>query len=161
MKSNFWKDLPMWAKGTIAVVSLLAIAGVGYGIYRSVKKGVDKAKQSKEGKESKNELDDLADKGVKPTITDAEAEAKVSALLNAASDCDFWGQGATQIIAVIKSLKNQADYYLLSSKFGTKSWMDCGTGDVSGSLTTLLIDELDSGQMKDVRKHLSGIGINI
>lgn len=158
-----WKSLPAWAKGTIAVVSLLAIGGIGFAIYRGVKKAIEKGKEGKESKEAKDELQEVQNQGIKPTFSDAEAQAKVSILVSAAGGCDTWGQGATQMIEVIKSLKNKADYYLLSSTFGTKTWDECGiwTGDVTGSLTTLLTEELDSGQMEEVRKHLSSIGVNI
>jgi hypothetical protein len=156
-----WKSLPTWAKGTIAVVGVLAIGGVGFAIYRGVKKAIEKAKEGKEGREAKDELVEAAQQGIQPTISNAEAESKVSSLVNAAENCDFWGQGATQIIAVIKTLKNKADFLLLSSKFGTKTWKDCFGGNVTGSVTTLLVDELDSGQMQEVRQHLSSIGVNI
>jgi hypothetical protein len=156
-----WKSLPTWAKGTIAVVGVLAIGGVGFAIYKGVKKAIEKAKEGKEGREAKDELAEAAQQGIQPTISNAEAESKVSSLMSAADDCDFWGQGATQIIAVIKTLKNKADYLLVSSKFGTKTWKDCGSGNVTGSLTTLLVEELDSGQMQEVRQHLSSIGVNI
>lgn len=156
-----WKSLPTWAKGTIAVVSLLAVGGIGFAIYKGVKRAFEKAKEGKEGRESKDELKDAEKEGVKPTFSEAEAQSKISSLVSAANDCDVWGQGATQIIAVMKSLKNKADYYLLNSLFGTKTWSECGTGSVTGSLTTLLIEELDSGQIAEVRTHLSTLGINI
>jgi hypothetical protein len=156
-----WKDLPTWAKGTIAIVGVLAIGGVGFAIFRGVKKAIEKAKESKEGREAKDELAEAQQQGITPTISNAEAESKVSSLLSAADDCDFWGQGATQIIAVMKTLKNKSDYLLLSSKFGTKTWKECGTGNVTGSVTTLLVEELDSGQMSEVREHLASIGVNI
>lgn len=166
MVKTIWKDLPQWAKGTIVVVGLLAVVGVSYGIYKGVKKITDKAKSNKEGQESKDALQQAEAEGVKPTISSAEAEAKVSALLSGARGCDPWGSGATTIISVIKSLKNKADYYFLSTTFGTRSWDECSwtgdfVGDVTGSLTTLLTEELDGGQMAEVRKHLSSIGVNI
>ena len=158
-----WKSLPTWAKGTIAIVGVLAIGGVGFAIYKGVKKAIEKAKEGKEGKEAKDELREAEKEGVKPTISEAEAESKVSSLVSAAAECDVLGQGATQIIAIVKSLKNKADYYLVSSKFGTKTWDECGwgTGDVTGSLTTLFTEELDSGQMREIREHLASIGVNI
>jgi len=156
-----WKSLPTWAKGTIAIVGVLAIGGVGFAIYKGVKKAIEKAKEGKEGREAKDDLASAIQEGVKPTISDSEAESKVSALVKSADNCDPTGSGATQIIAVVKSLKNKSDFLLLSSKFGTKTWGDCFYGQVTGSLTTLLIDELDGGQMKEVRQHLSSIGVNI
>lgn len=158
-----WKDLPVWAKGTIAIVGILAVGGVGFAIYRGVKKAIEKGKEGKEGREAKDELQAAVSQGIQPTISEAEAQAKVAQLVSAANECDVLGQGATQIISVIKSLKNKADYYLLSSAFGTKTWDECGwgTGDVTGSVATLLVEELDTGQMEEVRRHLSSIGVNI
>lgn len=161
--NKVWKDLPVWAKGTIAIVGILAVGGIGFAVYKGIKKAIEKAKEGKEGKEAKDELQEAASQGIQPTISEAEAQAKVSQLVSAANECDIFGQGAVQIIAVIKSLKNKADYYLLSSAFGTKTWDECGigTGDVTGSVATLLVEELDSGQMEEVRAHLSSIGVNI
>jgi hypothetical protein len=156
-----WKELPVWAKGTIAIVGILAVGGVGFAIYKGVKRAIEKAKEGKEGRESKDELKDAEKEGIKPTFSEAEAQSKISTLVSAANGCDPYGQGATQIIAVMKSLKNKADYYLLNSLFGTKTWEDCGYGSVTGSLTTLLIDDLDSGQIAEVRTHLSTLGINM
>lgn len=158
-----WKSLPTWAKGTIAIVSLLAVGGIGYAIYKGIKKGVERGRESKESREAKDELQNLQQQGVNPTFSEAEAQSKVSALVAAADKCDPYGQGATQIITIIKTLKNKADYYLLNSSFGSKTWDECGwlTGDVTGSLTTLLTEELDSGQMAEVRGYLQTIGVTI
>jgi hypothetical protein len=62
---------------------------------------------------------------------------------------------------VIYSIKNKADWYLLSSKFGVRTWDDCPYGSVSGSISVLFVEELDSGQMQEVRRHLGQFGINI
>jgi len=156
-----WKDLPTWAKGTIAIVGVLAIGGVGFAIFKGVKKAIEKAKEGKEGREAKDDLVEAQQEGIQPTISNSEAESKVSALVEAADNCDPTGSGATQIIAVIKTLKNKADYLLLTSKFGTKTWGDCFYGQVTGSLTTLLVAELDGGQMRTVREQLASIGVNI
>lgn len=158
-----WSSLPTWAKGTIAVVSVLAVGAIGFAIYKGVKKAIEKGKEGKEGRESKDELQQLENSGIKPTFSDAEAQAKVSSLISAANECDPTGSGATQIISIMKGLKNEADYHKLSATFGTKTWDEClwGTGDVTGSLTTLLTEELDSGQLSDVRKHLSTINVNV
>jgi hypothetical protein len=44
MKFN---ELPTWAKGVVAVVGLVAVAGAGYGIWRTIKKAVEKGKEGK------------------------------------------------------------------------------------------------------------------
>ena len=158
---GYFSQLPPWAKGTVVILGIVIIGGIGFGIYQAVKKGVQRGQEGKEGKEAKDELKDAIAEGVKPTISEAEAIAKVSSLQSAANDCDPWGTGASQIIATMKTLKNKSDYYLLNSTFGSKTWSECGTGTVTGSLTTLLTEELDSGQLQEVRTYLSSIGVNI
>jgi hypothetical protein len=125
------------------------------------RKKEDAKDERKESREAKNQLDNLAKQGIQPSFSNAEAEAKSNALLIAANDCDFWGTGATQIMNTIYSVKNQADWYLLSSTFGVRSWGDCGTGEVSGSLTTLILEELDTTQMTEARRHLGQFGISL
>ena len=158
-----WKSLPTWAKGTIAVVSVLAIGGIGFAIYKGVKKAIEKAKGGKEGREAKDELEEAESQGISPTFSDAEAQSKVSLILSAADGCDPLDNGALEIVNTIKSLKNKADWYLLSSTFGTRTWDECGwgMGDVTGSLSYLLTSDLDTGEMQKVRQHLSSIGVNI
>lgn len=158
-----YSQLPAWAKGTVVVLSILIVAGVGFGIYRGIKKAIEKAKEGKEGRESKQELQALESQGIKPTISEAEATTKVSQLVESANGCDPFGTGATTILQVIKSLKNEADWYLLNKQFQTKTWDECGwgAGDVTGSLGSLLTAELDGGQMDEARKHLMSINVNI
>lgn len=154
-------NLPLPVKIGIGVVVVAALVGAGYFVYKQLKKIGENKDERQEANAAEQELQSLSNQGVKPTFTEAEAKSKATALTVAATDCDFWGQGATQIMAVIYSVKNKADWYLLSTTFGVRSWSDCGTGDISGSLTTLLIEELDSGQMTEVRRHLGQFGISI
>jgi len=161
MKNKLWSDLPIWAKGTIAIVSVLALGLIGYTIYKKTSRAIEKGREGKEGRESKDKLSELRAKGINPTISEAESQSKISTLVSSANGSDLFGAGATQIISVIKSLKNEADWYFLNSLFKTKTWDDTIYGTVTGSLTTLLTEELDSGQMVTVRKHLSSINVNI
>ena len=158
-----YSSLPPWAKGTVVVLSIVIVAGIGFGIYREIKKAIEKAREGKESRESKQELELLESQGIKPTISEAEATTKVSQLIESANGCDPFGTGATTIIQVIKSLKNEADWFLLNKQFGTKTWDECGwgAGDVTASLGGLLTAELDGGQMDEVRKHLTSINVNI
>ena len=57
---KYWKDLPTWAKGTIAILGIVIVGGVGFGIYQGVKRAIEKGKESKEGREAKDELQDAA-----------------------------------------------------------------------------------------------------
>ena len=87
-------SLPTWAKGVVAVVGLLAIGGAAFGIYRAVKKGIEKAKENKEDKEfqkeTNQEVQDLQSKGVTPTLSDANATSLASQIEVGLTDCDSW-----------------------------------------------------------------------
>jgi hypothetical protein len=78
-----------------------------------------------------------------------------------ADGCDPWGQGAQVIMQRIYALQNEADYRSLVDAFGIRTWDECGygTGDVTGSLTTLMISELNSSQLAEARRHLGQFGV--
>jgi hypothetical protein len=152
--------LPFQVKLVIALVGLAALTGVGIYVYQKLKKIGQNRDERQEGKAAKDELKELEDQGVKPTFTQAEAEAKCNALVTAATNCDMFGTGATEIMNIIYSVKNKADWFFLSSTFGVRNWTDC-FGGASGSLTTLILEELDTPQMAEVRRHLGQIPISI
>jgi len=153
--------LPIQVKAILTLVGIAALVGVGFFVYKKLKKIGSEREDREEAQQSENELDVLLNQGVNPTFSDAEAQSKANILVAAANDCDLWGQGAQQIMQVIYSIKNRADWFLLSSKFGVRTWDDCPYGSESGSISVLLIEELDTGQMSEVRRHLGQFGISI
>lgn len=160
---KFWNSLPIWAKGVIAIATLVILVIVAISLVKAFRASRDIANQKAESDKAQQQLSTLASSGVYPTFTSADAEAKCNSLLEAAASCDAWEQGATVITGIIYGLQNAADWYLLNSTFGVRTWDDCGwwTGDVTGSLTTLLTNELGSGQMAEMRRHLGQFGVSI
>jgi hypothetical protein len=154
-------QVPIMVKAAVALVGVAALVGVGVFIYRKLKEIGGQRENREEAQDSSNELDILLNQGVQPTISQAEAQTKSNILVAAANDCDPWGQGAQQIMQVIYSLKNKADWFLLSSTFGVRSWDDCPYGSTNGSLSVLLVEELDTNQMTEVRRHIGQFGISI
>ena len=148
------------AQGVIILIGLAALTGVGVFVYKKISKLGENKEDKEEANLAESALDQLLQTGQNPTFTELEAQTKTNILVNAANDCDPTGSGAQQIMAVIYSVKNKADWYLLNSKFGVRDWNDCFFGTVSGSITTLLTDELDSSQMAEVRRHLGQFQIN-
>ena len=129
----------------------------------------NKIKAVKKTADAKAETDAAADAlagaknaGINPTFSQAEAETKCNAIVEAAAGCDAGEQGAQAIMGVIYSLQNEADWWLLLKTFGTRTWDDCGwgTGDVTGSLTTLLINELGANQVSEVRRHIGQFNVS-
>lgn len=158
-----FKEMPLLVQGIIVLATSAIAIGGGILIYKKLKSKIDTKGNKEEGKQAGNQLEDLEKQGIKPTFSDADAQTKVNVLKEAANGCDPLGQGSQQIMAVIYSLKNQADFYLLSKTFGVQTWDDCGigTGDVTGSLSTLLTSELDGTQMSEVRRHLGQFKVSI
>ena len=155
-----FSQLPMWAKGTIAVVGVLVFVGVGYFIYKKVSRIGQNKDEKQEVGAAKDELENLKKQGITPTFTESDARGKANALQVAADGCDMFGTGATEIMNIIYSIKNAADWQLLKAIFGVRSWSDCLAG-VQGSITTLLLEELDTTQMKEARRHLGQFGISL
>jgi hypothetical protein len=155
-----FRQLPLMAQGIIVLVGLAALTGVGVLVYNKIKSIGETREDKEEANLAEDALDQLLQTGQSPTFSDVEAQTKTNILISAATDCDPWGSGAQQIMAVIYSIKNKADWYLLSSKFGVRDWADCGFGEVNGSLSKLLTEELDSSQMAEVRRHLGQFQIN-
>lgn len=155
-----FKNLPTSVQIVIGLVGLAALTGIGVFVYQKIKKLGENKDTKKEADTAKNTLQDLQKKGVNPTISAADAESACNLLQQSASGCDPTGTGATEIMRTIYSIKNAADWYLLVNTFGTRTWDDCGPmGDVTGSLTTLITDELDTTQITEARRHLSQFGI--
>jgi hypothetical protein len=155
------KQIPIQVKIIFALVGVAALAGIGFFVYKKLQKIGENKEDREEAKESENQLEQLGNQGINPTFSEAEAQSKTNTLVAAANDCDPWGQGAQQIMQVIYSIKNKADWYLLSSKFGVRTWDDCPYGSESGSISVLFVEELDSSQMQEVRRHLGQFGISI
>lgn len=153
--------LPTPVKIGIALVCIAALAGVGYWVYKKISKLGENKEERQETNAAKQELQALSSQGIQPTFSEAEAKSKCNALIVAANDCDPVGTGATQIMAVVYSIQNKADWFLMSSAFGVRTWADCGFGEVNGSITTLFIEELNTTQMKEVRRHLGQFDISI
>jgi hypothetical protein len=161
--ANVWKSLPIWAKGVIALVLLGVLIIAGIAIKKAITAARDNKNQKDEADKANEELDNLSNQGINPSFNSADASSKCNSILEAASSCDAWEQGAQSIMGVIYGLKNAADWYLLSSTFGVRTWDDCGwwTGDITGSLTTLLTNELGADQLAEARRHLGQFNVSI
>ena len=158
-----FRQLPLMAQGIIVLVGLAALTGIGVFVYNKLKQIGENKEDREEANLAKDELDQLLQTGQTPTFSEAEAQTKTNVLIAAANYCDPTESGAQQIMAVVYSIKNKADWYLLTSKFGTRTWADCSInpwGEVSGSLAKLLTDELGASQMAEVRRHLGQFQIN-
>lgn len=153
---RFWKDLPAWAKGTVAI-------GAGLGVYAAIKWASKKLKsddQKSVTNAAKNEVAALARKGINVSYSDAQFEVYAETLRDA---FDGWGTSEDNVYSVFNAMKNDADIYKLISVYGTRGYY--GTlenffgGNVFRTLPAALASELDTAELKNVNAILSKKGI--
>jgi hypothetical protein len=141
-----FNTLPDWAKGTIAVIGVASLVYAGW----LIKKGIDKFKENRderqEDKAQKDELENLEEQGIQPTISDATAFGLCNTIQSLLDGCELSGSEEEVVNQILASVKNQADWVKLQQKFGTRTIDNCGwgTGDTSYDLRSLLTDQLDS-----------------
>lgn len=107
-------------------------------------------------------LNDLAQQGITPTISNAVAESYASSLTAAFDGC---GTDEDAILNVFSQLRNDADVYKLISVYGIRSYQGCFEGsifteDVTGNLPKALYSELSAGYIADINNILSSHGIS-
>jgi len=158
---KFIMSLPPWGRAVIAIMAIVTIVIVFIWLKNLI--ALKKSEKNSRAEVNANEtrLDQLGQQGVLPTISRPDFESMANAMQAAADGCDPWGQGAQVIMQRIYALQNEADYRSLVDAFGIRTWDQCGygTGDVTGSLTTLMISELNSSQLAEARRHLGQFGV--
>jgi hypothetical protein len=159
-----YNELPSWSKGVIGVITVGAIALVGYSIYSSIKKAKDIKNANVGGREAEKELIELAKKGIKPTYSPSQYTNWVQRLVEAISDC---GTDEKSVYSVFENMKNKADILSLIASFGVQFYRPCGaTQPISyakylfdnksfgGSLSTFLEYDLSVSEIQKINKIL-------
>lgn len=152
---EFIDELPVWAKGALAVIAIGGVALFSMDILRRIKADAKKG----EATAAQRELDNLRRKGVLPTITEAQAKGYVKQIVAAADD---FGTDNDKIYNVFKNLNNEADVYLLISVFGVQEWKGTWSSYFSmesGTLSYLLSYEMRDSQIQKINTILASKGI--
>jgi hypothetical protein len=155
-KAEIFKGLPMWAKGVVAIVIVGGIGIVGYTIYKKIQSQTDKKDDRQQLNAEEKELSQMS---VKPTLSKAQAEAIANAIFAA---FDGWATDEQAIYSQLGKLKNNADWLLLSTSYGTRK-IPSGRGnpapDFTGTLIGALNDELDPFERAKVNQILKKNGV--
>jgi hypothetical protein len=167
---NTYNQLPTWSKGVIGVITVGAIALVGYTIYSDIKKAKDLKKANIGGKEAEKELKELAKKGINPSYSPSQYITWVQRLVEAMNDC---GTNESSIYSVFQNMKNKADILSLVASFGVQFYRPCGaTNPISytkyffdnksfgGSLSTFLQYDLTASEIENINNILKGKNID-
>jgi len=146
---EFWSGLPTWAKGVVGVVSVLAIGGIGFAIYKGVKNAIERGREGREDKdlkqETSQELNQLAQQGIQPTMSDSAALSLSAFVQEALGGFELSGTEKQVVNEILAKVNNQADWLKLQNVFGVRpidndGW---GTGDTNKDLKGVLQSDLD------------------
>ncbi len=157
---KFLKDMPSWAKGIVAIGTIAIV----YFTARSVIKGLKAKKNEKDAKglttASTDEMSKLKKAGIIPTITNVQAEAIATQIQTAVN----WNTtNEESIYRAFRSLKNEADLYLLIKVYGIRKYIDYGLfyyPVYQYNLQQAISEDMDTNEIAKINKILSDKKIN-
>lgn len=142
VKGEYFKQLPTWAKGLVALAIVGGVGYIGYKVYKAIKDREGKKDSKETVTDAKKELAALKNETLsKPESNYASAVNTIVKLLNG---CETFGSEVQAIQEIIKVVKKKKDWLYLIDKFGVKDIDDCGWGKTTYDLPTLLKDQLDT-----------------
>lgn len=159
---QYYNGLPTWGKGVVIVGGgMIAWFGILNPIRKVIINKLSIAKWTKEGREAGDQITILRKQGIRPTISEAQAESFSNSLVKSFNDC---GTDEDAVYRVMSQLKNDADVYLLINKYGVRKYAGCGPwnlfqGSQESSLSGAISDELDSQEKQNVNNILEHRGI--
>jgi len=167
---KYYKPLPGWAQGVIAVGVLAIAAAVGFTLYKNAKKKKELKEANKAAEQALEELEGLQQRGVHPTMGDSQFEVYAQKLVEAMNGC---GTDEDMVLSVFKNMKNDADIRKLIAAFGVRYYRPCAADQpisytrflfdskaFGGPLPTWLAYDLSSGYIEKINSILSKNGIN-
>ena len=157
---SYYKELPAWAKGVVVVGGLaVTYIFVSQIISRIKKQASDK--QNKQAVESaKDDLQELRKNGIKPTLSKAQTDSMADAILNQYKNADVLLQSYSVTEREFNKLKNDADFLMLKTSWGVRTYPDAFFGSVSNvTLEAAIQNELFNSSIDKLNAILSKKGI--
>lgn len=161
-----FKELPMWAKGVIAVGGIAVTYFAISGFVKRIKKDAQFKQDNKGAEIAAKELSDLEKRGVHPTLTSSQIDSLIQSLVESMNDC---GTTEEKIYAVFKQLKNEADIRKLIADFSIRYYRPCVVSSPISyfkllsddhafgvGLSTWLNYDLNSSEIAKINKILEG-----
>lgn len=166
---GFWRGLPRWSKGFVAIGTL----GIGFIIVRTLYKNyqtkVDLAKQNQAAIMAANEIRTLENQGLKQTYADSQYEVFSQVLVDAMNSC---GTTEENIYNVFRQIKNDIDIRKLISIFGIRYYTPCAADqpislvqwwfgkEFGGTLAEWLSYDLTTDELEEVNSILRSNSVN-
>jgi hypothetical protein len=161
---QYYKELPSWAKGVVVVGGLAVTYIFASQIIRRLRDSQKRKEKEKSVNDASNELKDLANNGIKPTITKSQADAFADKIVKQFTGADMFLQSFGVVKGIFSQLKNDADYLLLKQQFGLRTYNDAfnvfGWNQVKDvTLEAAIQDELTNGSISQLNSILASKGI--
>ncbi len=170
---NIWtvvKDSPPWAKGILVLGVGAAAYFAGLSIYRNIKKKNELKDANKAGVEADQELKNLSNQGINPTLPDSAFEVMCQSLVQAMNGC---GTDEQMVYDQFSKLANAADVRKLISQFGVRYYEPCAvsqpisyakwlwdSNSFGGGLPTWLSYDLSTSEIDKINTILQGKSID-
>lgn len=144
-----FSQLPIWAKGTIAVVGVLGLVAIGIWIRKGIKNLAENRGERQEERDivanAQEQLNQLQQQGVQTTLTDLDAQTLANTIQTLLDGCERSGSESIAVDSILAKVNNQADWIKLQQVFGRRKIDNCGpwTGETDYDLKSLLTDQLD------------------
>lgn len=166
---DYYKDLPSWAKGVVVVGGIAIVYFTTSSLIKRIKSQSDIKKNLQESADADNELSQLENQGVKPTISQSNIMSMINSLKEAMNGC---GTNEERVYDNFKKLNNEADIKLLIRSWGVQYYQPCaGTQPISysrwlfndksfgGSLSEWLNYDLKRAEINKINDILESKGI--
>jgi hypothetical protein len=158
---TYYTELPAWAKGVVVVGGLAVTYIFVSQIISRIKKQASDKENRQAVESAKDDLQDLNKRGVKPTLTKAQTDSMADAILNQYKNADLLLQSYTVTERQFNKLKNDADYLMLKTSWGVRTYPDAFFGNVSNvTLEAAIQNELFNSSISKLNTILSKKGIN-
>lgn len=158
--TNSYKELPPWAKGIIFIGALGAIYIFSSQTVAQIKKQAAEKEANKSVEDASAELKLLIKSGINPTFSKSQADSWSDQIVKQFLGADLFLQSGSLVKRLFLNLKNDADFLLLKTSFGIRTYKDALFGEVKNvTLEAALQDELANGTLQDINKQLTKQGI--
>lgn len=143
---GYYKELPSWSKGIVAIGGLALVGIVAYTIYRKRKTQSDIKINLKESDSASQELSDLATQGVRPTLSNSQVQSLINALKDAMNGC---GTNEQRVYDTFSKLNNDADVKLLLKLWQVQYYEPCSASSPISYARWMFNDKAFGGNLSE------------
>jgi hypothetical protein len=115
---KFYKELPSWAKGVLAISAVAGVGLIGWKIYRAVNPSDEEKKNALLLKDIDSEIARLRKKGIKQSYADSQYKTFADSCWEGMKYCV--GDNYGNVEDILKSMKNDLDVLLLQKAYGER-----------------------------------------